>query len=364
MIPISKPSLSELEARYVNDALDSTWISSTGRFIDQFEELFAVEVAHSRHALTVTNGTVALHLAMAALDVGPGDEVIVPSLTYIATANAVRYMGAKPVFADVQPGSWCLDPQSVAALVGPRTVGIIAVHLYGHPADMDALQGIADRHGLWLVEDAAEAPFATYKGLRVGSLGDVGTFSFYGNKLISSGEGGAVTTNQSAIAERMRLLRGQGMDPQRRYYFPVIGYNFRMTNVAAAILVGQIERREELLAARRNAYRQYQELFSGCPAIGLQPVMDWAVVSPWLFCVTVEEEQRDAVASDLQRRGIETRPFFVPLHTLPPYQDASRGDLGVTESLAASGLNLPTFAGITEEEIQRVATSLIRSLLR
>lgn len=362
MIPISMPDLSAVEKAYVNRALDSTWISSSGAFLEQFEQEFASEVAHSRHALAVTNGTMALHLALAALDVGPGDEVIVPSLTYIATANAVRYLGATPVFADVEVGSWGIDAHAIEALVTDKTVGVIAVHLYGHPADMDAINGVARRHGFWVVEDAAEAPFATYYGRRTGALADIATFSFYGNKVLTSGEGGAVTTNRDDLADRMRLLRGQGMDPQRRYYFPVVGYNFRMTNVAAAILVGQIERREELLAARQSVYRIYDDAFSGIEGIGLQPCMPWATISPWLYCVTVDPHRRDSVSQRLEAQGIETRPFFIPIHSLPPYRDYRNGPMPVTASLAPSGINLPTYSSMTASDARLVAQRLIESL--
>lgn len=364
MIPISIPDLSPVERQYVIEAIESTWISSSGEFLSRFERMFASDVAHSQHALAVTNGTMALYLALAALEVGPGDEVIVPSLTYIATANAVRYLGATPVFADVDSGSWGISADAIQDLVTNKTVGVIAVHLYGHPADMDAINSVARGHGLWVVEDAAEAPFATYRGRNTGALADIATFSFYGNKILTSGEGGAVTTDNDNLADRMRLLRGQGMDPQRRYFFPVVGYNFRMTNVAAAILVGQLERHAELLAARRRVFGIYNAVLAGKIGVSLQPCMPWATISPWLYCVTLATEIRDAVMADLGARGIETRPFFIPIHQLPPYRGDRHGPMAVTDALASSGINLPTFPSMSEEDAQMVATSLLECLPR
>ena len=208
------------------------------------------------------NGTVALHLALLAMGVGPGDEVLIPSLTYIASANAVRYVGAEPVFVDVDPKTWCINPNLLESNISPRSKGIIAVHLYGHPADMDAINQIAKRHGLWVVEDAAEAHLAQYKGRPTGSLAAIATFSFYGNKIFTSGEGGALTLDDPDLEERIRILRGQGVDPKRRYYFPIIGYNYRLTNVACAMLCGQLERRVNILERREWIYQQYLEAIS------------------------------------------------------------------------------------------------------
>lgn len=361
-IPVSRPDLSPLELANVQQAVESTWISSSGEFLRQLEERFQVATG-CEFAIPVANGTVALHLALAALGIGPGDEVIVPSLTYIATANSVRYTGATPVFADVTDSDWGLDAVEVEALITPRTRAVIAVHLYGHPANMTALRAVADRHGLSLIEDAAEAPFATCDGRPVGSLGDVATFSFYGNKIISSGEGGAVTTNDPALAARMRLLRGQGMDPERRYFFPVVGFNYRMTNVAAAIACAQLDRAPEMLASRRRLYATYDAAVATLPSLSSQPVQSWATVSPWLYPVVVEsgEHERDRLMRELDAQGVETRPFFIPIHRLPPYLD-EHGDivasLPVTDRLAACGFSLPTSSSFTQEEIERVVAAL------
>ncbi len=363
-IPVAIPDLSGNEEKYVVDAIRSTWISSTGPYIQRFEREFA-ELCGTNTAISVSNGTVALHLALLALDVRPGDEVLVPSLTYIATANAVRYVGAEPVFVDVDPNTWCIDPNLLEENITRRTKGIIAVHLYGHPADMDAINHIAAVHGLWVVEDAAEAHLARYKGRLVGSLASMATFSFYGNKIFTSGEGGAITLSDKQMAVRIRTLRGQGVDPQRRYFFPITGYNFRMTNVACAFLCAQLERREQILERRKWVYGQYRDRLAGIPGIQFQPVADWAEPARWLFCVTVNSAEygcsRNELMNLLDQEGIETRPFFIPLHRLPPFREESRkrGErLPVTDLLGDSGINLPTYNELSEDDIDKVARSI------
>lgn len=363
-IPVAAADLSGNEEKYAVEAIRSSWISSTGPFIQRFEEEFAA-ICGTRAAIGVCNGTVALHLALLALDVRPGDEVLVPSLTYIATANACRYVGAEPVFVDVDPATWCIDPAKLEASITRRTKGIIPVHLYGHPADMDAINHVAAVHGLWVVEDAAEAHTARYKGRTVGSLANLATFSFYGNKIFTCGEGGALTLNDRQLEVRTRALRGQGVDPQRRYYFPITGYNFRMTNLSAAILCAQLERREQVMAMRRAIFSRYRQALDGVAGIGFQPVAPWAEPAPWLFCVTVDPKAygrtRDELAALLAEEGIETRPFFIALHHLPPFREESRNrneQLPVTESLSASGLNLPTYNTLSESDIGRVASAI------
>jgi len=363
-IPVARPDLGGNEEKYVVDALRTSWISSTGPYLNRFEKEFA-ELCGVRSAIAVSNGTVALHLALIALNVRPGDEVIVPSLTYIATANAVRYVGAEPVFVDVTPDTWCLDPQKIEEAITPRTKGIIAVHLYGHPADMDAINHIAGVNGLWVLEDAAEAPLATYKDRPTGSLAPIATFSFYGNKILTCGEGGALTLSDPALDLRARTLRSQGMDPKRRYYFPVTGYNFRLTNVACALLCAQLERREQLLQRRRQIYSLYRDHLKGVPGVGFQPAASWATISPWLFSMTVEPEasgvSRDQLIAKLAERGIETRPFFIPLHTLPPFREGARQrgeNLPLTMKLAGRGLNLPTFSTMTDAQVERVCAEV------
>jgi len=359
-VPVARPDLTGNEEKYVLEAVRSSWISSLGPYVTRFEQSFA-DLCGTRTAIAVCNGTVALHLALLALEVGSGDEVIVPSLTYIATANAVRYVGAEPVFVDVDPQTWCIDAKKIEAAITPRTRGIIAVHLYGHPADMDDINRVGSVNGLWVVEDAAEAPLATYKGRPAGSLAVIATFSFYGNKVFTSGEGGALTLSDPDLERRARMLRDQGMDPQRRYYFPITGYNFRLTNLACALLCAQLERREQLLARRMEIFSLYRRLLADVPGIGFQPVAPWATLSPWLFCATVDENEfglsRDELMGRMGEHGIETRPFFIPLHRLPPFAEASRvrnEHLPLTDELSRRGVNLPTWFALTDDQVAGV----------
>lgn len=362
-IPVSAPDLRGNEEAYVADAVRSTWISSTGAYVNRFEREFAA-ACDVRACVSVANGTAALHLAVLAHGIGRGDEVLVPSLTYIATANVVRYERAEPVFVDVDPDTWCIDPNLVEAAVTPRTRGIIAVHLYGHPADMDAINEIAERHGLWVVEDAAEAYGAKYKGRVTGSLASIGAFSFYGNKILTSGEGGALTVDDPDLERRIRLFRGQGMDPERRYFFPEVGYNYRLTNVASAILCAQLECAEEMIQARHRLFVRYRSGLNDVAGVGFQPVAGWADPAPWLYGITVDENafgmSRDALATELDSQGIETRPFFMPIHTMPPYRTrpGAQGILPVTDRLGRSGLSLPTSSAMHDDDVDRIVATI------
>ena len=299
------------------------------------------------------------------MNVQPGDEVIVPSMTYIATANAIRYCGGTPVFIDVDSDTWCITAAAIEAAITPRTRGVIVVHLLGQPADMDPIMKVASTHGLWVVEDAAEAPFATYKGRTVGSIGHAGTFSFYGNKLLTSGEGGAITFQEPHMERRYRMLRGQGMDPDRRYYFPIIGFNYRLTNVAAALLCGQMERRGAILERRRRIWSRYVESLAGVPGITLRAGNDWSEISPWMFACLVDERTfgvgRDQLATALHDQRIETRPMFVPLHSLPPYRQAGPAPhLPVTDGIGESGIMLPTYSALTDHDLDRICDVISR----
>jgi len=364
-IAVATPDLGGNEEAYVVEAIRSGWVSSSGEFVERLEREFA-SACGTRHAVACSSGTAALHLSLATLGVSRGDEVIVPATTFVATANAVRFCGATPVFVDVDPETWCLDPRGVAAAVGPRTVGIVPVHLLGHPADMDAIAAIARRHGLWVVEDAAEATFATYRGRPVGSLADAATFSFYGNKIVTSGEGGAVTFSRDDLARRMRMLRGHGMDPARRYHCPIVGFNYRMSNLTAALACAQFERRDALLARRRAIVRLYEARLRTQPGLEQRIDAPWAGVSPWLVGVVVDHARfgldRDGLAGALAARGIETRPLFPPLHRLRPYRRsaARRGitSLPVAERLGAAGLMLPTHPLMTDDDVAFVCDAI------
>jgi perosamine synthetase len=266
------------------------------------------------------------------------------------------------VFVDVSPDTWCIDPALLEPARTDRTRAVIPVHVYGHQADMDPINDFAAKHGLAVVEDAAEAPYATYKGRRVGGLATMATFSFYGNKILTSGEGGAVTLDDPELTQRARLLRGQGMDPARRYFFPVVGHNFRLTNLACALLCAQLERGEQMVARRREIVRHYEQALEAVPGVTPQHRASWAEASPWLFSLTIEPEAyghtRDELIAELARQGVDTRPFFIPVHSLPPYRAESsrRGTrLPVTDSVAARGLNLPTSSVLETSAAERVA---------
>lgn len=366
-IPVAAPILVGNEKAYVMDCLDSTWISSNGKYIQLFEDAFA-DFCGVKHAISCCNGTVALHLALMALGAGPGDEVIVPSLTYVATANAVTYCGAKPVFVDSDPETWNIDPELVEAQITPRTKAIIVVHLYGHPANMATLLTVARRHGLSVIEDAAEAHGAEYRGQKVGSIGDIGTFSFYGNKIITTGEGGMVVTSHDHLADKLRLLNGQGMDPSRRYWFSIIGYNYRMTNIAAAIGLAQLEKAEWYLQQRAEIARWYQEELQGIAGLTWQPAKEWAKHVYWMFTVLLDDDlsvSRDQIMAYLAERGAETRPVFHPIHTLPPYRCSILADrLPVAERISRRGMNLPTWAGLHREEVRYVRECLSESVTK
>jgi perosamine synthetase len=363
-ISVAEPLLDGNELEYVTQAMKSGWISSRGEFIERFERAFA-DFCGVRHAVATNNGTTALHLALAALGLGPGDEVLVPSLTYIATANCVAYCGASPVLADSEPRTMNLDPADLERRITDKTRAVIPVHLYGHPADMDAIHEVADRHGLLVVEDAAEALGARYKGARVGGLSDAAIFSFFGNKIITTGEGGMVTTNDDTLAERLRLLRSQGMDPKRRYWFPVVGFNYRMTNLQAAIGLAQLERVDHHLAQRRRVAAGYQQRLAGLSGRLTLPVSEnWAEHVWWMYTVlTPPQVDRDRLMAAMAEEGIETRPVFHPMHHLPPYAHlAAQGPYPQAENLGRRGLNLPTHAGLTDADLDRVVAALERAL--
>lgn len=361
-IPVAAPVLQGNEKAYVLDCLESTWISSTGKYIEQFEAAFA-EFCGVQQALSCSNGTTALHLALMALGIGPGDEVLVPTLTFVATANAVTYCGARPVFVDAEPNTWNINPALIEAQITPRTRGIIVVHLFGHPVDMDPVLSLASRHGLFVLEDAAQAHGAEYKGRRVGSLGDVATFSFFGNKIVSTGEGGMVVTNDHGMTSQMQLLKNHGMDPQQRYWHPIIGYNYRMTNIAAAIGLAQLEQVEWQLQRRREVTSWYREYLQDAPGIRWQCEQAWARHVWWMFTVVLDDDcpiDRQEIMDRLKERGIETRPVVHPLHTLPPYRDASRGErFPVADQVSRCGINLPTWAGLTREDVRYVCDNLL-----
>ena len=362
VIAVSQPDLSDLERRYLIEAFDSSWISSKGRFVAEFEARFAAFTGTS-HAISCANGTCALHLAMLALDIGPGDQVIVPEMTYVSTANAVRYVGAEPVFADCDPDTWNVDPASVRRLLGDRTKAIVAVHLLGVPADLTSLRQIANEGKCRLIEDAAETPGALWDGNRIGSVGDISTFSFYGNKMITTGEGGMVCTKDDGLAARVRRLRGQGADPRRHYWFDEIGYNYRMTNLACAIGLAQLERFEQT-AARRGEVRSWYEAASSelGAFVSLQRCPDEATPAWWIVGAVLKDvvnADRESVRQHMEQAGIETRPFFPALSSLPIYEGCRTDDgCRVARCLGERGIMLPTHTKLSRDEVDYVVDAM------
>jgi perosamine synthetase len=364
-IPVSAPTLAGNEKRYVMDCIETNWISARGKYVDRFEEEFA-RFCGVKHGIACTNGTVALHLALLALGIGPGDEVIVPTLTYVAPANSVRYVGATPVLVDCEPQSWNMDPRLLESRITPRTKAIIVVHLYGQPVDMDAVMSLAARHRLFVVEDAAEAHGAIYRGRKVGSIGHISTFSFFGNKVISTGEGGMITTDDAELARTVRLYKEQGMDPERRYWHPVIGYNYRMTNITAAIGLAQVEKIDWHIQRRIEIARWYQENLRS--ARGLS----WQAETPhtrhvFQFVTVVLNgevaQTREEVIAHLASRQIEGRPVVYPVHALPPYRELARGQsFPVADRISSRGINLPTCASLSRADVDYVSECLSECL--
>lgn len=360
-LPVAQPLIGERELVYVTECILTGWISSAGKFVTEFERRCA-DYCRMPHAVSTSNGTTALHLALLVLGIGPGDEVIVPTLTFIASANAVTYTGAKAVFVDSEPVSWNMDCAAVERAITPQTKAIMAVHLYGHACDMDRLREICNAHKLFLIEDAAEAFGSTYHGHPIGSLSDISTFSFYGNKIITTGEGGMIMTRRADLAEKCRVLRDHGMTKDRRYWHPVLGYNYRMTNLQAAVGVGQMEKIDAIVAAKRRIAADYLAALAPVPGLSvpLEPVGTTSVF--WLISACVEPEvfglDRDELMAALAKHGIETRPVFPVVHRQPIYDQGT--SLPVAEKISTHGLSLPSDPSLSPSEIQRVAESLLR----
>jgi perosamine synthetase len=358
-IPVYRPDLSGNERAYVLNCLDSSWISSIGAYIGKFEAAIA-GITGAKHAAAVTNGTIALHLPLHCMGLGPGDEVIVPAFTYIASVNTIAQTGAKPVFVESRASDWLLDPEDVERRITPRTRAIMPVHLYGAACDMPAIMEIARRRGLRVLEDAAEALGTTLHGKHVGTFGDAGSFSFFGNKTVTTGEGGMVVTDDDDFAAQLRQVKGQGQSLTRRYWHEVLGFNYRMTNICAAIGLAQTERLPQILTAKRRVARLYKDILASVPVTFQKPI-EGVESADWLVSLLLPQgTDRDRVMAEMQAAGIETRPVFYPAHHMPMY----RQDLHVpiAEDIAARGVSLPSFPALTEDEIGRVCEALQAAL--
>jgi perosamine synthetase len=354
--PVYQPLLAGNEKKYVNDCLDSTWISSKGEYIDKFETKFR-EFTHSKFASTVSNGTVAIHLALLALGVSEDDEVIVPSFTYIASVNAIVYTGAKPVFVDCNASDWQIDVNDLRKKITKKTKAIIAVHLYGGSCDMPAIIDIASEYNVLVVEDCAEAFGTTLNNIHVGNFGDIGTFSFFGNKTITTGEGGMLTCKDPILHDRIERLKGQGLAKHRQYWHDIVGYNYRMTNICAAIGLAQIERASEILEKKRKIFLLYSELLSGY-SIEFQKNNDNVCSSYWMVSILfIDYETREQARIHLENKGIETRPLFYPVHSMPMYSK-KYSKLPNSEDVGLRGINLPSYPSLTKSDIENICDQI------
>jgi len=356
-IPVSQPSLGPEEQKLVDRAIRTGWISYLGKYVTEFEEEFS-DFCGVKYGCAVSSGTAALHLALLALGVGPGDEVIVPALTFVATANVVTFTGARPVLVDVREEDFNIDPEAIEKAITKNTRAIIAVHLYGNPCEMDMIMRIARHHGLDVIEDCAEAHGAEYKGRRVGSFGKVGCFSFFGNKIMTTGEGGMAVTDNAALRNKINMLKDHG-SRGKRYHHPVIGYNYRLTNIQCAMGVAQLRKIDRLLEERRKISDLYDRYLEGVKGITVPSEMDRCGRVCWLYSVLIEKEfgmSRDQLASRLAAEGIDTRPFFVPMHRLTPYR--TKKHFPVAEDLSRRGISLPTFNSLDEKSIRRICKTI------
>lgn len=365
IIPVCEPLLDGNEEKYVLDALRSNWISSSGRYIAELEEKFSAYCG-VKFGVACSNGTSALHLACLTLGIGPGDEVIIPDFTLIVSANVVILSGARPVLVEVDPKTWCIDPEKIEEKITKRTKAIMAVHMYGHPCEMDSILAIAKKHGLFVIEDCAEAHGGEYKGKKVGSIGHVGCFSFYGNKIITTGEGGLLVTNDSKVAEMARLLRNQAFE-EPRFVHRFIGFNFRLTNLQAAIGLAQLEKTEEKVKRKRDIASDYLSLFSKDSDLGLPVQKEGCKNVYWMFGVLLGNSYgaKEEVMSELYKKGVETRSFFYPIHLQPVFQNSKScypdisGHFPVSEFLYKRGLYLPSGLGLTRAQMEEVAEKLL-----
>ena len=372
MIPVNEPLVGKREEELVLECLRSGWISSAGKFIEDFEQGWA-DYCGRRYGIAVSNGTAALQLALTCIGLKPGDEVILPAFTIISCALAVIYNGGVPVLVDSDPRTWCMDVERVKEKINRHTRAIMPVHIYGHPVDMDPLLDLAKKHGLAIIEDAAEAHGAEYlcgkkscapAWRRCGSFGDMSCFSFYANKLVSTGEGGMVLTDDPALADRARSFRNLCFQPDRRFHHQELGFNFRLTNLQAALGVAQLERMDQIVARKRSMGQTYNRLLKDIDSLKLPAEEPWAKNVYWMYGVVLSDEagmDASALAQGLKERGVETRPFFLGMHEQPVFQ--KRGlfiaeNYPVTERLARRGLYLPSGLALTEEQLKNVCQAV------
>ncbi|MFA6455572.1 MAG: DegT/DnrJ/EryC1/StrS family aminotransferase [Bacteroidota bacterium] len=358
-IPLIEPYLGKQSRTYVNECFDTKWISSRGHFIGDFEKAFASFVG-TKYAVAVSNGTTALHLALIGFGIGEGDEVIVPDLTFAATINSVLHAKAKPVLVDIDPVTWNIDPKAFQQAITSKTKAVIPVHLYGYPAAMDEIKEITSKHSICIVEDSAEAHGAKYNNVKAGALGDCSAFSFYGNKIITTGEGGMITLNDEKIYNRITVLRDHGMNKKDRYKYDEVGYNYRMTNPQGALGVAQLLEIEEILSYRKKIQQWYEERLNSVRGVVLRRDHPGVESVNWLFTCLVD--RRDDVIKKLEEAKIESRPMFFPLHEMPIYKNYLHGTYHNSQKISYRGISLPTYYGMPESFVDRVCTVIKQSV--
>lgn len=362
-LPVSEPSITHREINYVLNAVKSTWVSSLGKYITEFEKRFA-QYIDTKYALTTANGTTALHLALVTLGIKRGDEVIIPDFTFIATANAVHYTGAKPVFVDIDPETWCISPESIKKAITSKTKAIIPVHVYGHPADMDPISRIAKEYGLYIIEDAAEAHGAEYKGKKVGSIGILGAYSFYGNKIITTGEGGMLTTNNKKLYQKAQFLKDHAMYIRKRYWHPQIGFNYRITNIQAALGLAQLERIDWIINKKISIYKWYNKYLNNIDGLGINVQKEWAKNVYWMICLILKKNfgiTRNQLMKKLRDKGIDSRPFFYPMSQMPMYRTKLVNPIAY--DISKRGINLPSGVNLNKEDVKRICNT-VKTILR
>jgi perosamine synthetase len=350
--PVYQLCLLGNEKKYVNECLDSNWISSKGGFVNKFEKAFCAYIG-SKYAVTIVNGTAALHISLLALGIGPGDEVIVPSLTYIASVNAIAYTGASPVLVDSLKDTWQMDPSDVRRKITRKTKALMAVHLYGHPCEMDSLADIARENGLYIIEDCSEAFGSLYKNKPVGNFGDLAAFSFYGNKTITTGEGGMIITGRQELYDTCCRLKDQGLAAGKEYWHDIIGYNYRMTNIACAIGLAQLEQADVLIDKKRTIAGWYKKSLENLP-LEFHGEARNVRHSYWMCSILTEKHDvREKLRDHLKYSGIETRPLFNPVDQMPIYR--TKHKLPVAGDLSCRGLSLPSYPHLEKIDIEYIA---------
>lgn len=358
MIPLCVPEIRGNEWKYIKECLDTNWVSSAGSYVDKFENDFATYVK-TKSAVVTMNGTAALELALRTLGVGEGDEVIVSSMTFISPVNTIKYVGADPVFVDVCSDTWVMDGDKIEELITPKTKAIIPVHIYGQLVDMDKVVEIARKYNLYVIEDATESLGSIYKGKMAGTIGDIGCFSFNGNKLITTGAGGMLVTNNCDLGNRAKYLSTQTKTvyDNGAFFHEEIGYNFRMPNILAALGCGQLEKVEEYIKAKLNHGDLYNKLLKDVKGVCTPIEKEGTLNTNWLYSIIVNDNyplSRDELIMKLKENGIQARPFFIPVHSMPPYLNCKKGTMAVTDYVSSQGINLPSSVGLTNQEIEKV----------